>query len=158
MAGVTTAEGLDFGTVWTAAGVVVGFTVTAFMYRIKRESEIRTGAPLGRGKYWFPPADFALLGSLAVVLVGVFVLPVLGAGLAFAKYALGWAFLLLAGYPFALLGHYDILFGRVPKKTMQRRLARGGFPWATEQERAVLGFLAVASVVYFVVVVIREVS
>jgi hypothetical protein len=33
--------------------------------------------------------------------------------LTFARYGLGWAFLLLAGYPFALAGHYDIFFGRV---------------------------------------------
>jgi hypothetical protein len=153
---VPASESLDFGTVWTAAGVVVGFSVTAFLYRIKREAEIRSGAPLGEGLYWLPPADFALLGSLVVVLVGVFVLPVLGAGLAFARYALGWAFLLLAGYPFALIGHYEILFGKVPEKTIQRRVAQGGFPWATEQEKGVLAILAAASVIYFVAVAIRE--
>jgi hypothetical protein len=153
---MTTGEDLGFAAVWTAAGVVVGFSVVAFTFRIKRESEIRSGHPPGTVKYWLPPADFVLIGSLAVVLIGVFVLPVLGAGLTFARYALGWAFLLLAGYPFALAGHYDILFGEVPKETMRRRKEADDFPWDTEQEIWVIRVLAVASVAYFAAVAVRE--
>lgn len=148
-----TDAGLDFGTLWGAAGVIAGFSVTVLIFRIGRETEMRArGEP-----YWFPPADFLLLGSLAVVLVGVFVLPVLGAGLAFGQYALGWAFLLLAGYPFAIVGHYDILFGEVRPMTAGRR-AESGFPWKTGQEAVVLVLVAVASLAYFVAVAAREAS
>ena len=100
---------------------------------------------------------FVLLGLL-VVLVGVFVLPVLGAGVAFARYALGWAFLLLAGYPFALAGHYEILLGKVPKKTVDRReeITRDGgewdYPWDSEQEKSVILLIVAASAAYFVAV------
>lgn len=147
---------LGFTAVWIAAGIVVGFTVTAFTFRINWESEIRTSAPPGERKYWLPPADFVLLAALVVVLIGVFVAPVLGVGLTFARYALGFAFLLLAGYPFALAGHYDILLGEVPKPTMQKRAKEGDFPWVTGQEKAVLGVLAVASIAYFAVVLVQE--
>lgn len=146
-------DGLDFSTVWTAAGVVVGFSVTAFMFRIGRESEVRTSG----GRWWLPAADFVLILSLVVVLVGVFTLPVLGASLTFARYALGWAFLLLARYPFALAGHYEILLGQVPEERW--KLYKGPnavpLPWLTRQEAHVLLIIGVLTFVYFVAVVAR---
>ena len=144
----------NFATVWTAAGVVVAFSVNAFMFRIGREAQMRASG----SRYWLPPADFALLGSLAVVLVGVFVLPVLGASLAFARYALGWAFLLLAGYPFALAGHYEILRGQVPKKTLNRYTNGEDYPYAAEQEKLVLALLVILSVTYFLTIWMREMA
>ena len=127
----------------------------AFGFRIKREIEMRAiGAT-----YWLPRADFVLLASLAIVLIGVFVLPVLGAGAAFARYSLGWAFLLLAGYPFALAGHYDLLLGKVPKPIAKEREAakRAGKdpPYRTHQENVVLTLLAVASLGYWLVVAVK---
>src|SRR4051794_23974564 len=104
-------EEISFATVWTAAGIVVAFSVNAIVWRIGREASMRTGG----GQWWMPRADFVLLASLAVTLIGVFVLPVLGAELVFARHALGVAFVLLAGYPFALAGHYEILRGKPPE-------------------------------------------
>jgi hypothetical protein len=153
-------QGLDFAAVWTAAGVVVAFSVTAFIFRIGREAQLRSEGL----RYWLPPADFVLLGSLVVALVGVFVLPVLGAGLAFARYALGWAFLLLAGYPFALAGHYEILLGKVPKETVDRRdeMTLEGtdwdYPWDSEQEKGVIKLIVAASAAYFAAVALREMA
>src|SRR4051794_13243701 len=92
---------LTFQPVWTAAGVVAGFVVTAYMFRIKREAEMR----LEGLSYWLTPSDHVLILSLCVDLIGVFVLPVLGASLTVAAYALGWSMLLLAGYPLAAAGH-----------------------------------------------------
>lgn len=105
-------EALTFQPVWTAAGVVSGFVVTAFIFRIKREAEMRSdGRP-----YWLTAADHVLILSLVVGLVGVFVLPVLGADLTVARYALGWSMLLLAGYPLVAAGHYEILLGHPPAR------------------------------------------
>ena len=153
---VVSSDGIDISAIWTAAGIVVGFSVGAFGFRIQREIGMRAaGKP-----YWLPPADFVLLASLATVLVGVFVVPVLGAGTAFARYSLGWAFLLLAGYPFALAGHYDLLFGQVPKSIRDKRKRAlckgGGSPYCSEQETAVLIFLAVASWGYWLVVILTS--
>jgi hypothetical protein len=122
-----------------------------------------------------------LILSLGVSLVGVFVLPVLGASLTVAKYALGWSMLLLAGYPLATAGHYEILFGHSPE---QRRLLRErrrnrrqsndqhagagdqiaqppregwrSLPRASHQEMWCVALIAAASVAYWVAVILRE--
>jgi hypothetical protein len=152
---VATAQGIGYGPVWTAAGIIVAFFGLAFTLRIKREADIRSRTIGKETVYWLPPAEFVMLASLVVVLIGVFVLPVLGAGLEFARYALGWGFLLLAGYPLALAGHYEILFGRV-SKDRQEEIAEKGYDYDTAQEMGVIYGLAVASVVYLAAVVIRE--
>ena len=64
---------ITFAPVWTAAGVVAGFVVTAYMFRIKREAEMRSEGFW----YWLTPADHVLMLSLGVSLVGVFVEPIL---------------------------------------------------------------------------------
>src|SRR5437868_1017362 len=151
---MTSADDIDLAGIWTAAGVIVGFSVTAFTFRIQRESSIRSRSVASEVTYWFPPADFLLLLSLAIDLVGVFVLPVLGTGKVFARYALGWSLLLLTAYPFALLGHYEILFGQLRKKTItkMRDPQYLGYPWAATQEKGVLVAVFVASIAYFVVI------
>jgi hypothetical protein len=150
------AAGIDISAIWTAAGIVVGFSVGAFGFRLNREIGVRAaGEP-----YWLPRADFVLLLSLAIVLIGVFVLPVLGAGNSFARYSLGWAFLLLAGYPFALAGHYDLLLGQVPERIRTKRerpqSEGGGYPYRTAQETAVLVLLAVATLGYWLAVILTS--
>jgi hypothetical protein len=170
---------LTFQPVWTAAGVVSGFVVSAYMFRIKREAEMRSE----RKWYWLTAADHVLILSLGVGLVGVFVLPVLGAGLSVAKYALGWSMLLLAGYPLAAAGHYEILFGHPPAQRKQLRGQRSKGPQldaehaaaqkqfaareeaaasareperVSSQEKWCVAFIAAASVAYWVAVIFRE--
>lgn len=160
--------GIDFPTVWTAAGIVVAFSINIIVFRIGRESAMRSEGLI----WWLPRADFVLLGALAVVLIGVFVLPVLGAGLSFARYALGLGFVLLAGYPFALAGHYEILRGEVPHEVKdkigkEQAAARAGTPlpqreiyepaYLTDQERKALEVIGAACIVYLVAVVAVEV-
>lgn len=158
-------SGSDFSTVWTAAGVVVGFSVTAFIFRIGREAKKRDE----RLRYWLPPADFLLLTSLAVTLIGVFVLPILGASLSFALYALGLSLVVLAAYPFALAGHYEILFGIPPgedgddeegSRTRGRVLAdevvKDPNP-RPKQERRVLWVTLGLVILYLVVVAVQEI-
>lgn len=155
---------------WTAAGVVSGFVVTAYMFRIKREAEMRSA---GR-TYWLTPADHVLILSLGVGLVGVFVLPVLGAGLTVAKYALGWSMLLLAGYPLAAAGHYEILLGHTPEERKRRRQQGSGTAAeaerhdpaalsprpdpdrASRQEMWSVAFIALASIAYWVGVILAQ--
>ena len=145
---MATDAGLNLPAVWTAGGIVLGFVVTIFTFRIKREAEIRAS---GSPTYWLPPADFVLLLSMAVVLIGVFVIPIaLGAGVSFAKYAMGFGFLLLAGYPFAIAGHYGILSGRPAP------LPAGEDGFKHPQEMGVIYFLVAASVAYFIAVAVRE--
>jgi hypothetical protein len=166
---MSSTSGITFDAVWTAAGIVVAFAVSVFVFRIGRESTMRSQG----GLWWLPRADFVLLGALAVTLIGVFVLPVLGAGLTFARYALGLAFVLLAGYPFALAGHYEILHGELPEEVKQkieeeaRAAARHGTPlpaeamwqpdYFTGQERKALKVIGAACIIYLVAVAAVEV-
>jgi hypothetical protein len=78
--------GVELGTLWSAAGVIAGFQVAAFTWRITREVYMSDkGEPV-----WLPLADWLNLLSLAVTLLGVFVGTALdlvgpdGATLAFA--------------------------------------------------------------------------
>ena len=99
---------IDLGSLWTAAGVLIGFQVTAFIWRMSREAEE------GEKKRvtWLPPADMVNLLSLVVTTIGIFIVPTLGFGsVASVKEAFGLSVLLLTGYPFAVAGHYD-LFNR----------------------------------------------
>jgi hypothetical protein len=56
--------------------------------------------------FWLPRGDFVLLLSLAIVLIGVFVLPVLGAGTALARYSPRLV------TPSRSRHHYDLLLGQ----------------------------------------------
>lgn len=151
---------VDLSGVWTAGGILVGFAVTAFTFRIQRESSIRSRSVGPETTYWLPPADLLLVIAFVVDLVGVFVIPAIWADVRFARLALGLACLMLAGYLPALAGHYDILFGRIPERTHARRVRSqredGGYPWATAQELGVLVVVAVACVLYLVFAVSRR--
>ena len=87
------------------AGVIVGFQVTVITLRLNREIEMGD-----RGeRTWIPVADYLNLASFLVTLVAVFVLPAVGIGTVDgARVAFGLAALLLAGWPFAILGHYKL--------------------------------------------------
>jgi hypothetical protein len=76
----------------------------------------------------------------------VFIAPVLGiGGAAVPRKAFGLGVLLLAGYPFALAGHYD-MFNRHTSRSMAY------FP---RQEQVVLSVVVVAVVAYVVLAIVR---
>ena len=132
-------EGLDVGELWAAAGVVSGFQIGAFTWRINRELEM---AHRGE-RVWVPVADWLNVAALVVTLLGVYaagalgLLPVQDSALMF-----GWSVLLLACWPFAMLGHYDLL-GRNPRTTNR--------PPITGQEAGVVVGAGVLSLMFWVV-------
>jgi hypothetical protein len=104
---------------WTVAAVLMGFQLTAFTWRLTRElseQELRAQyhiEPEKNVNRWFPPADYLNLISLMIAVGGVFLVPSLGFGSArFAEGALGLSAILFVGYPFAVLGHYNLLFSK----------------------------------------------
>ncbi|MGW7821853.1 hypothetical protein ACWGLF_27885 [Streptomyces puniciscabiei] len=133
---------LDPGKLWPVAGVLAGLQVTGFSLRINREIAVS-----GMGDItWLPLADALNLVSLAVTLVGVFIPPILGIGsAAFATKAFGLSVLLLANYPFALAGHYEMYNPRSVRK----------MTYCPRQEKIVLSIAAMAVIVYVVLVSIR---
>jgi hypothetical protein len=99
---------IEIKDVWTAAAVLIGFQVTGFLWRLQREMEMAKR----RKTNWFPPADYLNLFSLLATVL-VFVLPITSlASSRAAATLLGLSVILFGGYPFALVGHYGLLFNR----------------------------------------------
>lgn len=130
---------LTLGEVWSAAAVLLGFQLAAFTLRLQREL-----AMTSRGEVtWLPLADMVNLVSFVVVAGGVFVLPILGVSAqGLPRHALGLGVLLLACYPFALIGHYELYR---PYARSRPRV------WCPEQERIVLVVAVLAVIAYLIV-------
>lgn len=121
---------------WGAAGIIVGFQVTAFTLRINREIAVSQYGDFT----WFPVADYLNMLSLSVTLIGVFALPALDViGQEAASRLFGLSVLFLLGYAFALAGHYEMY--RAGARTMSY------FP---AQERVVVALVCAAALTYVV--------
>ena len=136
--------------IWTAAGVLLGFQATAFSFRVQRE------VPMGdkNAITWLPPADMVNLFSMLVLVIGVFVLPILGfVGQNFIKYSFGLAVLLFVGYPFALAGHYDMYNNKTSRSLNPET---GDLVYFTCQERVVVAIIGVLAIAYAIVAIIKK--
>ena len=131
----------------TVAGLISGFGVTVFMFRIQRELQVRSSHP--DWPNWLAWADYLVLGAIVTAIVCV-VQPLmlfqdLGVRVyAFARGGCAAASILMLAYPFAILDHYRIEIGAW-------RTAHGESP--TERHKGepieriivVAGFLAAAA-------------
>ena len=105
---------VDHGTLAAIGAVIVGFGITAFVFRVQRELQMRqTGQPS-----WIPWADRLLIGVVTVTLLLV-LFPIALAGSASSLWggrlpaaACSASIIALAGYIPALLAHYR--FGPYP--------------------------------------------
>ena len=133
----------DMLTLWRAAAVLIGFQFTAFGLRLQREmsmAKAKDEENKENGRIWLPPAEYLNLTSLLCT-ASVFVLPLLRfAAIDRAQHLFGLAIILLAGYPFALAGHYGILLNS----------GRNGTPgiYAHPQELTVIGSTVLVAVLY----------
>lgn len=103
---------LDIRELWTAGGILLGFQLTSFHFRLARELKFRDEGDTT----WLPWADLLSLTSMLIMVFCIFLFPILGFGDKFATNAFGVALILFAGYPFALAGHYE-LFRSTNKST-----------------------------------------
>lgn len=98
---------------WTAGGVLLGFMVTSFLWRISQEVAVANRNDIS----WVPPADYVNLAGMVVVVMGVFLAPLLSIGGGRAPaFALGLGAILFVGHCFALAGHYE-LYNNKSKRT-----------------------------------------
>lgn len=96
---------IDLNQLWTGAGVLLGFQVTSFAWRIRQETQVSERGDIS----WIPPSDYLNLIAMLVTVLGVFVAPVLGlAGIATAQMWFGLGAILFVGHSFALAGHYEL--------------------------------------------------
>lgn len=127
--------GLQLSDLWTAAGVLLGFQVTAFAWRISQEAEVADRGDIS----WIPPADFLNLLAMVITALGCFVLP--GSSLISIQTAsklLGLSTIVFVGHSFSLAAHYE-LFNPRTKRTYRY------FP---PQERISVLIVSVIAVVY----------
>jgi hypothetical protein len=97
---------------WTAAAVLGGFQIAAYIWRLNREIEVHRGKAEGaKPDNWLPPSDYLSLLSLLITTIFVFAAPTLSPKFdAAAVHWFGLSVILFAGYPWALFGHYGLLF------------------------------------------------
>ena len=134
---------IQFADIWTAAGVLIGFQVTTFVWRISREVNVGEQKDIT----WLPPADILNLSSMVVAMVGVFVLPILDlVGVNFMKFSFGLAVLLFISYPFALAGHYD----------MYNNKTQRSFLYFPSQERVVVIITTILVISYLIFAIITR--
>ncbi|MCB1044422.1 MAG: hypothetical protein KDC35_15880 [Acidobacteria bacterium] len=125
--------------IWTAAGVVLGFQVTSFLWRISNEVARGSSGDIT----WLPPADILNLVAMVVLVVGVFIAPMAEESLVRSPHkAFGLALILFVGHCFALAGHYDMFNPRTPRSMKY-------FPL---QELVAVGVVIAVAVAYCVLV------
>jgi hypothetical protein len=122
---------------WTPTGILLGFQISLFTWRIEREVKFRD-----EGKqYWLTPADFLGVVGMMVLVFGLFLLPLAGfIATSGAIDALALGVLLFAGQCLGICGHYR-LFPAGKKR---------GSNWFPLQEQIVVGLVILLSAVYIV--------
>ena len=127
--------GIEVKDLWTAGGILLGFQITAFSWRVAEESKVAEKGDI----VWLPPADYVNLLAMLVTVLGVFVFPAFDlASLRVVQVSFGLGTLLFLGHAFAIAGHYE-LFSRGRKRS---------FVWWSRQEKVAMLVLAVVVVVY----------
>jgi hypothetical protein len=122
---------------WTPTGLLLGFQVTLFKWRLEREAAVGDSGDIP----WLVPSDYvSILGMLCFV-VGVILLPVADVVAApVARTSFGLGALLFIGQALGLAGHYQ-LYNRTKKRE---------FLWFPAQEKIVVLITALVAAAYLV--------
>jgi hypothetical protein len=140
---------VELADIWTVAGVLLGFQVSSFVWRLSREISV------GESNHvtWLPPADIVNLVSMIILVIGVFVVPILGIlDSTLPEQAFGLALLLFVGYPFAIAGHYDMY----NKNTDRSVDADGYYVYFTFQEKLVVVVIALVAIAYVITAIVGQ--
>lgn len=128
-------DSLHLTDIWIPAGLILGFQVTLFAWRLQEEARVGTKGSVP----WLTPADYLNLLGMLVFVLGVYLLPLTGllnAGQAAVFCGLG--VLMFVGHIFAIAGHYQ-LFNRSRTRT---------FAWFPVQERIAISITVALVIVY----------
>ncbi len=132
----------DLKDLWTPTGLLLGFQITLFKWRLERESEVGDKGDIP----WLVPSDYMSIVGMLTFLCGVILLPLSGlVSTAVARSTFGLGALLFVGQVLGLAGHYQ-LFNRTGTRK---------FVWFPGQEKVVVLITAAASVAYLLVVLGR---
>jgi hypothetical protein len=121
----------------TAGGVLLGFQVTSFGWRISEEARVARQGDIT----WLPPADFLNLVAMIVTVSGVFVLPALGINdSSTIKIMFGLGAILFVGHSISMAGHYE-LFNNKTKRS---------FAYFPFQEKVAVTATSIVALLYLV--------
>ncbi|AEE53292.1 hypothetical protein [Haliscomenobacter hydrossis] len=123
-------------TFWQVAGILLGFQVTAFTFRLNRELQFPD-----RTQRWFPLADFLNILSMLITTIFVFAIPIAqrnNINIDNCYFWFGVAMIIFVFYPIALIAHYDLL-GK--KKEEEQR-------YTTKQEFIVIIIALLSTIIY----------
>jgi hypothetical protein len=125
----------DLKDLWTPTGLLLGFQVTLFKWRLEREAEVGDKGDIP----WLVPADYVSIIGMLTFVFCVILLPLSGSvSTGFARGAFGLGSLLFVGQALGLAGHYQ-LFNRTEVRK---------FVWFPTQEKMVISLTFIASLVY----------
>lgn len=120
---------------WTPTGLLLGFQVTLFKWRLEREAEVGDKDDIP----WLVPADYMSIFGMLSFVFGVILLPMSGiVSVSMARGAFGLGALLFVGQALGLAGHYQLFNRSKPRK----------FVWFPTQEKLVIGFTVLISLIY----------
>lgn len=127
---------------WTPAGLLLGFQVAFFKWRLERESEVGDSGDIP----WLVPADYVGIAGMLAFVFGVILLPAIEVlSFAGARTAFGLGALLFVGQALGLAGHYQLYNRSEVRK----------FAWFPVQERIVVACTLLAGVLYLLASLIR---
>jgi hypothetical protein len=120
---------------WTPTGLLLGFQVTFFKWRLEREAEVGDMGDIP----WLVPSDYLSIFGMMCFLCGVFLLPLSGASsMIIPRGAFGLGTIMFVGQALGLAGHYQ-LFNRTKLRE---------FVWFPTQERVVIAITLLVSAIY----------
>lgn len=99
---------MDAGTLANVASIIGSFGAAMLYFRLQRELYMREKGEIS----WLAAADWLLIASTLLSLLGVVVPLASGASTRIPATLAGTAAILVSGYIFAILAHYRIVFGQ----------------------------------------------
>jgi hypothetical protein len=103
---------LDAGSLITAAAIIAATGTATLMFRLQREIQIMERC---KEQNWLACADWLAIASMVAALITVVALALFGQAslvIRLASSLISAGAILFAGYPFAILAHYRLLFGK----------------------------------------------
>jgi hypothetical protein len=133
-------------TLWIPTGLILGFQVTFFKWRLEREVQLTDKAADADKALptYLVSSDYLSIAGMLCFVGGVILLPTSGISATIAPAAFGLGVLLFVGQVLGLAGHYD-LYNHRPRRVS----------WFPRQEKIAVGFTIVVSVAYILWQILR---
>lgn len=127
---------------WTPAGIVLGFQMTLFSWRLSEEARVGADGETP----WLAPSDYMNLSGAVVILFSTFLLPAAQLISPKASYIFfGLGTMLFLGSVFSMAGHYQLY------RIRGRRMCI----WFPKQEKIAMLCSLIASLAYLIVALQR---